>query len=78
MAKELIYTSAERGLRPGTRGYCTVAHTRGMRPQTIQILEGLSAYKNLYPVHDPRTANSGTRWSTAPLSGSPPASSLSI
>ena len=58
MAKELIYTSAERGLRPGTRGFCTVAHTRGMRPQTIQILEGLSAYRNLYAVHDPRTANS--------------------
>jgi len=58
MAKELIYTSAERGLRPGTRGFCTVAYTRGMRPQTVQILEGLSAYKNLYAVHDPRTANS--------------------
>jgi len=58
MAKELIYTSAERGLRPGTRGFCTVAYTRGMRPQAVQILEGLSAYKNLYAVHDPRTANS--------------------
>jgi hypothetical protein len=54
MAKELIYTSAERGLRPGTRGFCTVAYTRGMRPQTIQILEGLSVYKNLYAVHDPK------------------------
>jgi hypothetical protein len=54
MAKELIYTSAERGLRPGTRGFCTVAYTRGMRPQTVQILEGLSAYKNLYAVHDSR------------------------
>lgn len=56
MAQELIYTSAERGLRPGTRGFCTVAYTRGMRPQTIQMLEALSAYKSIYAVHDARTA----------------------
>lgn len=58
MAQELIYTSAERGLRPGTRGYCTVAYTRGLKPQTIQVLEGLSAYKSLYAVHDARTTTS--------------------
>ena len=51
MALELIYTSAARGLRPGTRGFCTVAYTRGMLPQMIQLLEALSAYKPLYPVH---------------------------
>jgi hypothetical protein len=54
MALELIYTSAERGLRPGTRGYCTVAYTRGMLPQMIQLLEGLSAYKVIFPLHHPR------------------------
>lgn len=47
MAQELIYTSAERGLRAGTRGFCTVAHTRGMSPQVIQLLEALSAYKGV-------------------------------
>lgn len=52
MAFELIYTSAERGLRPGTRGFCTVAHTKGMLPQTVQLLEALSAYKNLYAIND--------------------------
>jgi len=45
MAEELIYTSARRGLRPGTRGYCTVAYTRGMKPETVRVLESLSAYK---------------------------------
>ncbi len=60
MAQELIYTSAEKGLRPGTRGFCTVAYTRGMRPQTVQVLEGLSSYKSLYAVHDTRTAISPT------------------
>lgn len=54
MALELIYTSAERGLRPGTRGFCTVAYTQGMPPELVQVLEALSAYKNLYPLHDAR------------------------
>lgn len=46
MARELIYTSAQRGLKPGTRGFCTVAHTRGMKPSLIRLLESLSAYKS--------------------------------
>jgi len=57
MPKELIYTSAERGLRPGTRGFCTVAYTRGMSPALVRILESLSAYKALYADHDPRAAS---------------------
>jgi len=56
MAQELVYTSADRGLRPGTRGFCTVAYTKGMRPESIQILESLSAYRNLYGVHDPKAS----------------------
>jgi len=52
MAYELVYTSAERGLRPGTRGFCTVAHTHGMTPQHIQLLEALSAYKGLHSAID--------------------------
>jgi hypothetical protein len=31
-----------------------------MRPQTVQVLEGLSSYKSLYAVHDTRTAISPT------------------
>lgn len=56
MAEELYYTSAERGLRPGTRGFSTVAYTRGMSPALIRLLESLSAYKGTYAVHDPRSA----------------------
>ena len=63
MAYELIYTSAERGLRPGTRGFCTVAHTQGMPPQQIQLLEALSAYKNLYSVHDAQEKAEPIAWS---------------
>ncbi len=47
MAKELIYTSSERGLRPGTRGFCTVAYTTGMRADCVQLLESLSAYRDI-------------------------------
>lgn len=63
MAYELIYTSAERGLRPGTRGFCTVAYTRGMPPAQVQLLEAMSAYKNLYAVHEESAATEPVGWS---------------
>ena len=63
MAYELIYTSAERGLKPGTHGFCTVACTRGMPPQTMQLLEAMSAYKNLYGVHEASNGAEPIAWS---------------
>lgn len=54
MAHELIYTSVHKGLQPGTRGFCTVAHTQGMRSDTIRLLESISAYKSLYSGLDAR------------------------
>ncbi len=50
MIKELIYTSAVKGLKPGTGGYCTVAHTRGMSKSMIRVLESLSSYN--YPTQN--------------------------
>lgn len=41
---ELIYTSAPRGLRPGSFGFCTVAMTGGMPVALIERLESLSSY----------------------------------
>lgn len=63
MAQELIYTSAARGLRPGTRGFCTVAHTQGMMPQSLQLLEALSTYKNAYATLEGRYLESPVSWS---------------
>jgi hypothetical protein len=63
MASELIYTSAERGLRPGTRGYCTVAHTRGIAPAALQIMEALSTYKSLYGVHEEASSDNPVSFS---------------
>jgi hypothetical protein len=42
MCQEIYYTSAPRGLQPGSRGYCTVAATTGMSPPLIARLEALS------------------------------------
>lgn len=54
MVQELMYTSAPRGLRPGTRGFCTVAATQGMSPLLIEKLESLSGYRALFPPNDGR------------------------
>jgi hypothetical protein len=47
--QELIYTSAPKGLRLGSRGFCTVASTPGMATPLAERLEALSGYKHLYP-----------------------------
>jgi len=54
MPQELIYTSAPRGLRPGSRGFCTVASTQGMASNLAERLEALSGYRHVIPPQDPR------------------------
>ena len=56
MSQELHYTSVPRGLKPGTRGFCTVASTPGFSAALVERLESLSAYQPVYPVHDPASA----------------------
>lgn len=47
MSHELMYTSAPRGLKPGSQGFCTVAATPGMPPVLSDLLESLSGYRHL-------------------------------
>lgn len=54
MTQELVYTSALQGLKPGSRGFCTVIATRGMGGPLAALLESLSAYRPIYPPNDPR------------------------
>lgn len=54
MSHELYYTSAPKGLQPGSRGFCTVAMTRGMPANLVDKVESLSGYRPLYPPRDPR------------------------
>jgi hypothetical protein len=55
---EIIYTSVERGLVPGTRGLTIVASSRGASKGLTEQLRGLSVYKHLYsPDHAQASLN---------------------
>ncbi|MEI7688281.1 MAG: hypothetical protein WCL32_25020, partial [Planctomycetota bacterium] len=47
MAFELIYTSAERGLRGTANGFTTVVQTRGLPAPVAAVLERLASYRRL-------------------------------
>lgn len=46
MAHEIYYTSAPEGLKPNTRGFCTVAATDSIPRQLWDRLEALSGYRH--------------------------------
>ena len=45
--QEIIYTSAPKGLRENSSGYCTVQSSRGIPKPTCELLESLSGYRHL-------------------------------
>jgi hypothetical protein len=47
MPQQLIFTSAVRGIAPGSSGYCTVARTQDMREGLIARLEQLSVFQHV-------------------------------
>ncbi len=53
MSQELIVTSAPRGLKPNSSGFCTVAATRGLPPHVAMKLEALSGYEFRFGLSDP-------------------------
>lgn len=57
MTQELVYTSAPKGLKLGSRGFCTVASTRGMSKTLADRLEALSGYKHLFQPGPNETRN---------------------
>lgn len=56
MSQELHYTSVPRGLKPGSRGFCTVAATPHLPGPLVDRLEALSGYQPVFPPHDPSAA----------------------
>jgi hypothetical protein len=56
MTQELHYTSAPRGLRPGARGFGTVAATPNFPDLLAERLESFSGYQAVYPPGDPSAA----------------------
>ena len=63
MSQELHYTSVARGLKPGARGFCTVASTVGLSPTLAERLEGLSGYRATFPPDHPQSAQNPVAWS---------------
>ena len=63
MSQELHYTSVPRGLKPGSRGFCTVACTPQMPGPLVERLESLSGYQPVYPPHDPAAARNPINFS---------------
>ena len=63
MSAELYYTSAERGLKPHSRGFCTVARTEGMPPVVVERLESLSSYQPVFPAGSSRVDQNPIAWS---------------
>ena len=56
MIEEIIYTSAEKGLKQGSRGFCTVVSTVGMSLALAERLESMSGYRHAFPLHDPKAS----------------------
>ncbi len=48
MPHEILYTSAPRGLKPGSQGFCTVVSTMGIPTLLAEKLESLSGYRQVY------------------------------
>jgi hypothetical protein len=62
MSQELIYTSAPRGLRPGSKGFCTVAQTADLPNAWAERLESLSGYRAVFPLGDPSVGRNPVNW----------------
>lgn len=63
MSQELIYTSAPRGLKPGSRGFCTVVSSEGMAQNLAEQLEALSGYRHVFGPHDAQSHLNPILWS---------------
>jgi hypothetical protein len=63
MSQELIYTSVPAGLKPGSKGFCTVAVTAGLAPGWVERLESLSGYRPVYALGDPKSEHNPINWS---------------
>ena len=64
--RELAYTSAQRGLRPGSGGFCSVMMTRGLAVPAVELLERLSNnYQVIYLPYDARARDNPVAFSLA-------------
>jgi GTPase-associated protein 1, N-terminal domain type 2/GTPase-associated protein 1, middle domain len=62
MSLELIYTSVPRGLKPGSKGFCTVARSAQMQAALAERLELLTGYRAIFPLGSARAAGNPVNW----------------
>lgn len=63
MGQELVYTSVPKGLKPGSKGFCTVAMTASLTGAWPERLESLSGYRPVYPLGDAQSDQNPVNWS---------------
>lgn len=63
MSFQLIYTSAERGLKSGSRGFTTVAMTEGMPAHCLQLCESMSGYVHVFELNSGNYERNPVAWS---------------
>lgn len=56
MIEEIIYTSAEKGLKQGSRGFWTVVSTSGMALNIAERLASMSGYRQAFPLNHPQSS----------------------
>lgn len=52
MVFEHVFTSVPKGLKPGTRGFSSVAYTEGMPANYVQFCESISGYAHVFTPED--------------------------
>jgi hypothetical protein len=62
MSHELFYTSSPSGLKPGSKGFCTVAMTQGLSAQFAERLESLSGYRFAFEPGSAQAALNPVQW----------------
>ncbi|MDB5300681.1 MAG: hypothetical protein JWO87_2344 [Phycisphaerales bacterium] len=62
MSQELLNTSAPRGVKPGSTGFCTVGITAGMSPVVEERLTLLSGYRWLVPPGEGNADKNPVAW----------------
>lgn len=63
MSHEIYYTSAPRGILPGSQGFCVVASTPNPPQPLLDALTSLSSYREMFSLHDPLASQNPVNYS---------------
>lgn len=63
MSFELVLTSVPKGLKPGSRGFASVAFSEGMPANYVQVCESLSGYVHVFDPQDSKYSQNPVSYS---------------